>query len=118
MAALKLLLDENIGHEAVKALRGRGYDIKSILEESRGAADIAILEQAVTENRIVVTLDKDFGRLIFYGSHRHVGVVFLRLEDESQGTIICVLLSVLENYENKLKERFAVATEWEVRMRE
>jgi predicted nuclease of predicted toxin-antitoxin system len=43
--------------------------------------DEEIIRTAVTENRMVITMDKDFGELVYHSSMEHSGVLLLRLED-------------------------------------
>lgn len=117
MGELKLLLDENIGFLVVERLRKEKYDVVSILEEMPGAEDSVVLAQARREKRVVVTLDQDFGRLVFRDSKRHAGVILLRLEHESTENITQVLLNTLEQYGNQLSNRFVVASEHQVRIR-
>ncbi len=113
----KLLLDENIGGAVFRGLRDYGYDVVSILETSPGKADGEVLAQAYREKRIVVTLDRDFGSLIFRDSKRHVGVLFLRLTRETPEAILKIILKVLDHYGGALIGRFAVASESNIRMR-
>lgn len=117
MEKLKLLLDENIGKQVATALRWSGYDIASIFEDAPGSTDEDVLKRARKEKRIVVTLDRDFGTLVFRDSESHVGVLFLRLQKESVEDIIFVLDSVLKRYGGKLKKRFTTASETDVRIR-
>ncbi len=118
MAKPKLLLDENIGYLAVLNLRESGYDIVSILEESPGITDQEVLQKAKSEKRIIVTLDGDFGALVYRDSNKHVGVLFLRLEKESAENISMVITKVLARYGQKLEKKFTVATETRVRLRQ
>ncbi len=114
---LKLLLDENVGRVAAEELQERGYDTISIARIDPGASDAIVLQRALREERILITLDRDFGRLIFLDSQKHVGVIYVRLARESALDILHAILGVLEGYGEKLKGRFAVVTETEVRIR-
>ncbi len=114
----KLLLDENIGKRVYLWLKEKGYDIVSIIEESPGIEDIKILKRALKENRIVVTLDRDFGRLIFKNSNKHVGVLLLRLKEESAKNIFNTIVRVINQYGEKIKGKFTVVTESRVRIRQ
>jgi predicted nuclease of predicted toxin-antitoxin system len=116
MATLKFLLDENIGRMVAEGLRKEGLDVQSVVERAPGLGDAAILEWAVKERRVVVTLDKDFGRLVFLQARRHVGVIFLRLQNESSHHITAVLLNVLQTYQEKLAGTFTTVTDTTVRM--
>jgi len=54
----KLLTDENIHHAVVQFLRDRGFDVLDVAEEGLfGTADVELLRQAVSQDRVVVTLD-------------------------------------------------------------
>jgi len=44
-------------------------------------ADLNILALAVREKRMVVTMDKDFGELVYRSREPHAGVLLLRLEE-------------------------------------
>lgn len=117
MAKLKLLLDENIGTEVFIFLERQGYDVVSVLDKKPGIEDREVLEQAQKDRRIVITLDKDFGRLIYRNSQRHAGVILLRLDDESPRSISQTLARLLVNYNLELSEKFTVVTETKVRLR-
>lgn len=118
MVKPKLLLDENIGYLAVLNLRKDGYDVASILEESPGATDQEVIRRARSEERIIVTLDKDFGVLVYRDSSKHVGVLLLRIKKESAENISMIISKVLVRYGRKLKRKFTVATETRIRMRQ
>lgn len=113
----KLLLDENIGKRVALSLRESGFDVASILEDAAGSTDADVLKRARKERRILVTLDRDFGALVFRDSASHVGVLYVRLQKESAESIIFVLENVLHTYGDKLKGRFTIASETGVRIR-
>jgi len=77
---MRLVADENMPAATVAILRDAGHDVVFITEDTPGKADADIMAQAVTNDRVLVTLDKDFGSLI----HRErrpspAGIVFFRL---------------------------------------
>lgn len=65
----KLLLDENIGLLVGTSLHQTGFDVVSVIKMMRGASDMAVIKRAKEENRIVVTLDRDFGYLVHQANH-------------------------------------------------
>lgn len=68
--SLKFLTDENIAKSTIRELRNLGYDIKDVKEEKLyGISDETIIEIAIKEERTVITLDKDFGNVLFYPLH-------------------------------------------------
>jgi predicted nuclease of predicted toxin-antitoxin system len=115
---MRFLVDECTGPVVASWLQNQGHDVFSVYEESRGLDDNAILAQAVTENRILVTNDKDFGEKIFREKQAHKGIVLLRLQDERASNKIAAVQRLLEDYADKLERRFVVVTESGVRIHE
>lgn len=75
----KFLTDENIQPLIVEHLRSIGYDVLDVKESGlEGEDDEAILNLAHHENRIVLTQDKDFGRLVIAQMKDFLGIVFIR----------------------------------------
>lgn len=75
----RLLTDENVDPEVVAWLRGAGFDVCDVCENSwQGSLDIDLLRRAVAENRAVVTHDADFGTLAVYQGEPIVGLIYLR----------------------------------------
>lgn len=62
---MKLLADECCDVALVEALRADGHDVLYVAESLRGASDDGILTRAYTENRLLLTEDKDFGELVY-----------------------------------------------------
>lgn len=61
----KLLTDENLHPEVVQWLRGEGFDVLDVKDEDLfGTDDLTIVRRAWAEQRIILTHDRDFGRLI------------------------------------------------------
>ena len=74
-----LLTDENIHADVVRFLRSMGFDVLDVREENpHGTSDTNLLRWAVSEDRIVLTHDSDFGTLVMLAGEPIVGIVFLR----------------------------------------
>ena len=59
---LKLYLDKMFRVDVAEALRGEGHDVMRASEVGQARADDEqILQQAISENRILITLDEHFG---------------------------------------------------------
>ncbi len=112
---MRFLVDECTGSKVAEWLRDANYEVFSVFDEARGMTDDDILAKALTENRILITNDKDFGEMIFRERRTHHGVVFMRLDDERATNKIEVLRRLLEGYAEKLPEEFVVVTETKVR---
>lgn len=77
--ACKLLTDEIIHPSAIQFLRQQGCDVEDVFTLGLGQqSDDAILKESLKENRVVVTHDRDFGRLAVLGRQPLHGIVFLR----------------------------------------
>lgn len=114
---MKFLLNENIGQQVTEFLRNKGHDTKSAIEDFRGFRDEKILQIAYQEERILVTLDQDFGRMIRQSQSPHRGVILLKLKKESQNEIIKILEKAIEQVGEGLQEKFIIVTEEKIRIR-
>ena len=77
---MRILADENFPRIAVEALASLGHDVLWVQRDMPGASDREILARAQSDQRIVITFDKDFGELAF----RHklaatYGIVLFRI---------------------------------------
>ena len=113
---MKFLVDECTGPAVARWFRQQGYDVFSVYEQARGMDDDDIVAKAYTENRILITNDKDFGEKVYQDMKPHKGIILLRLDDERAKNKISVIQRLLENYLDRLQDNFVVATEQRVRI--
>ena len=78
---LKFILDVGVGSKVWQYLTANGYDAKLITAINPSMSDSDILFIADNESRMVITMDKDFGELVYHSGKVHKGVLLLRLED-------------------------------------
>lgn len=114
---MRVLVDESTGAAVVAYLRAYGHDVLAAAEAMPQATDAAILAQAASDRRLVVTNDKDFGELAFRSGQAHAGVLLLRLRDERADSRVKMVASVLDRWGDQLIGAFTVATERGVRIR-
>jgi len=62
---MKFIVDENLGPSVSNWLKNKGFNTFCVLKENPGIDDTTVLNIANTEERIIVTNDKDFGELVF-----------------------------------------------------
>ena len=73
--SLKLYLDQMFQVDVAQALREQGYDVLRASETGQARADdYQILEKAISEKRILITLDKHFGDWVVLPLSNHPGV--------------------------------------------
>lgn len=114
---MRWLVNENVSATVVRALRNRGHDVLSVKESLRGAADPAVLAVAQSDQRVLVTHDKDFGELAFrFGLPAGCGVVLFRLSGTDPESDNQRVLEVLES-SVAWAGHFAVVTDDRVRIR-
>jgi predicted nuclease of predicted toxin-antitoxin system len=61
----RILADENIPLPTIRRLRAMGHAVLSIAEHFPGIADEEVLARAIAEGAVLLTLDSDFGELVF-----------------------------------------------------
>jgi predicted nuclease of predicted toxin-antitoxin system len=60
---MRFLADENFPGDAVAALRDDAHDVAWVRSDAPGSSDGEVLARASSEERILLTFDKDFGEL-------------------------------------------------------
>jgi predicted nuclease of predicted toxin-antitoxin system len=94
---VKLLLDTCVWGGATTELRSAGHDVAWSGEWPRDPGDEEILARAVAEDRILITLDKDFGELAVLHGKQHRGIVRLvGISARQQGRAIQTIVAAHE----------------------
>ncbi len=81
----RFLLDANLSPETAQYLTAAfGLDVFALAGQRLSRlTDIAVVALAQQEQRVIITLDKDFGELYHRRERGNLGVIILRLRDES-----------------------------------
>lgn len=74
---MRFLIDRCAGRKIADRLRALGHDVTEAREHEPDPGDVALLEWAASEDRILVTMDKDFGAHVFVRGARHAGIIRL-----------------------------------------
>jgi len=114
---LKFLVDVGVSKKVEQWLRNHGYDIKSVRDINPRMSDKEILKIAASERRMVITMDKDFGELVYNSGLSHSGVLLLRLEEARSDEKVKIIEKILERYSDKLFNNFCVFKDWKLRIR-
>jgi predicted nuclease of predicted toxin-antitoxin system len=92
----KFLANENMPGDAVATARRAGVDITWVRDISPGISDDEVLALALSEGRVLVTFDKDFGEMAFeQGKTATPGVILLRPRLRSPDHVAQFTVSVL-----------------------
>ena len=84
---MKFLVDRCAGRRLSEWLRQQKHDVVESRERGPDPGDRVLLAWAASEGRILITMDKDFGELIFVEGEPHCGIV--RLPDVPAWPMAC-----------------------------
>lgn len=77
---MRLLVDQDVYQITVEFLQSLGHDVLRAKEAGLSSApDIAFLERAGQDRRVLVTRDKGYGALAVHEGHAHSGILLLRI---------------------------------------
>ena len=110
-------MDVSTGHAVADALRGMGHDAVEVRDRDPHMADVDILAWAVAERRLVITMDKDFGELVYRSGQAHSGVLLVRLEVERATSKVSAVEAIFKQYADALVNRFCVYQDGRLRIR-
>ncbi len=82
-------------------LRTQGHNVVESRERGPDPGDQVLLAWAAAEAQVLVTIDTDFGELIFVQEKRHAGLV--RLPDVPAEQRMRLMAQVLRRYHNELE---------------
>ena len=115
---MRLLADENIPLDTVRALRSAGHDVFSATESASGAADQSHVERAIREDRLIVTFDRDFGEMAVRGHTKPTGgVLLLRFTPRNAEHVTEFLTGILARNDVTWAGNLSVVDETHLRQR-
>lgn len=98
---MRFLVDRCAGRILADWFRALEHDVVETREIGADPGDTAILEWAQRENRVLITTDKDFGKLMYVDFLPHCGVV--RLPQVPHEHRISLMEAILSNYADDLQ---------------
>ena len=114
---MRLLLDQGLPRSAAPLLRETGIDAVHVGELGMAAAsDSSILQHAITEGRIVITLDADFHALLALSGALQPSVIRIRIEGLKAAECSALIRVLLAQCSTDL-ERGCVVTVQDQRIR-
>ena len=99
---MRFLIDRCAGQLLGDWLRKQGHDVVESRELRPDPGDRALLERGANETRILITIDTDFGELIYLENLSHTGLV--RLPDVPARERQLIMQDLLTRYEEELKD--------------
>jgi predicted nuclease of predicted toxin-antitoxin system len=90
---MKFKLDENFGQSALALFQQRGLDCHTVAGEGLlGANDGAVLAATVAEDRVLVTLDRDFANVLQFPPDASSGIAVVLPGKRASRSLLRALL--------------------------
>ena len=114
---MRFLADESCDHSVVRALRTAGHDVRVSTElTTAGEDDANVIAAAGDEDRILLTEDRDFGRLVYAHGSPTAGIVYLRVRGPERASMGPLVVDVVARLGDRLHGAFVVVTPGRVRI--
>ena len=105
---MRFVVDAGVGTSVERLLRELGYETVAVRAIDPHMPDVEVLALAHQHGAVIITMDKDFGDLIFKEQRPHHGVLLLRLEEATGPERAVAVRLVLAGHAAELAGRFAV----------
>ena len=111
------IIDVGVGRIIESWLQQQKFSVIGIRSLNPEMADTDIIELANKEDAIIITMDKDFGELVYHSEKAHAGVLLLRLEDATGEEKVEVIRFIIDNFKDLLEHKFCVFKNGRLRIR-
>jgi len=93
---MRFLIDRCAGRRLAEWLGAQGHDVSEARQTGPDPGDAILLGWAVAENRILMTIDTDFGALVHLHGAPHAGLI--RLPDVPPAARIALMRQILQDH--------------------
>jgi predicted nuclease of predicted toxin-antitoxin system len=109
----KFYLDQMFSVEVAQTLSKEGYDVVRASDTGLARADDQeILQKAISENRILITLDEHFGDWVILPLSRHSGVIRLKVHPTTSENVLKILVPFLSIHsQEQLRDHLVILSE-------
>lgn len=105
---MRFLADESCDFAVVRALRTAGHDVLPVADFAGGAPDDRVIDLALEQGRVLLTEDRDFGRLLYAQGARAAGVVFIRFPAAARVELGNAVTALVDRLGERLNGKFVV----------
>ena len=116
---MRFKIDENLPAEYADILREAGHDAQTVWDEDlQGKADPVIGDVCQEEDRILVTLDRDFSDIRAYPPSEYPGIIAISVGRQSKTQLVRVLRRTIPLFDSQpIRNRLWIVDEHRVRIR-
>lgn len=114
---MNTLADESVEQQIVERLREDGHTVLYVTEMEPSIPDDLVLHRANEQQCLLITVDKDFGELVFRQGLVHRGVVLVRLTGLSARAKAGIVAQAFAERGAELPDCFTVISPGMVRIR-
>lgn len=114
---MRFLVDECCPKAVTEKLRAAGHDVLSVSESMSGVSDAQLQEAAVSQRRVIISEDFDFGELLIRDRQASVGAVILYMPNLRPEARAQRLIKVLEDESLGFENMVSIIEERRVRQR-
>lgn len=116
---MKIFANENLFEPIIDYLRSLGNDVLSIRDCGlSGISDDEVYEMACKENRVIITMDKDFARIFRFPPQRCGGIVVAKIYKRPVDETLTIFRKYYQSIKAEdVKENLVIITPEGVRIR-
>jgi predicted nuclease of predicted toxin-antitoxin system len=103
---MRFLIDRCAGRRLADWLRAEGHDVVESSDLGPDPGDLSLLESANSDARVLITLDTDFGQLVFQQGIPHRGLI--RLPDVPSTQRIQLMEDLLRRFSADIEARAVI----------
>ena len=111
------VIDAGVGKLIEKWLVEIGHIVYSVMTVNREMEDEDIINFALEKDAIIITMDSDFGTIVFKEGFKHCGILFLRLDEATGEEKLVTIQYIIPNYIKDLKNNFCVYQNGKLRIK-
>jgi predicted nuclease of predicted toxin-antitoxin system len=109
---LRFLLDMGISASVALWLKNQGYNAIHLNDENLNSLpDNLIIEKAISEFRIILTTDTDFGHLLALNKSQQVSVIQFRISNFKPANVKKKLELLFDKFHDQLEGEFIITIE-------
>ena len=117
MKEIDFIVDAGVGKTIETWLLSEGFSVFSVITLSPDMSDLEIIALASEYNSVIITMDKDFGELVYNQKKEHRGILLLRLEDAVAEEKLACIQNIIPSHVDDFKNKFSVYQNGKLRTR-